>query len=384
MILYAEIVQSMKEASMDRAMNEEIGDPANEEDVPDESVGIVTDARHAQRRNSHRSDIMALGQINHRVLAHMPVTKKEQTCTQKHEKVGTERLYRQLDEMGVKVSDHAHDRNQSINKFIRERPPYADGTRTTNSNDTWHATKAIARKFKRVSSGPVRSRGVSWHPQLADKGAPLKTHFYWCMARCGGDEQVLRDMLLNIVQHYQNRHDNCHPESRCRADPNYRPTKLLLTEQRAVELLTNFVRSQDIYKSAKDYVLCKDTLYVESFNNSCLQYVDKRIVFGDLNYGLRMGLAVLDWNEHVDREATSRYVRYSVANIRQVQGKRILTAKKYTFVRELLLTFLARVKAAGNLPPLPQRQPQPQREDGALASGSDNSDTDFSAEDEPE
>ncbi|XP_078667243.1 uncharacterized protein LOC144909065 [Branchiostoma floridae x Branchiostoma belcheri] len=133
MILYAEIVQSMKEASMDRAMNEEIGDPADEEDVPDESVGIVTDARHAQRRNSHRSDIMALGQINHRVLAHMPVTKKEQTCTQKHEKVGTERLYRQLDEM-------------------------------------------------------------------------------------------------------------------------------------------------------------------ESFNNSCLQYVDKRIVFGDLNYGLRMGLAVLDWH----------------------------------------------------------------------------------------
>ncbi|KAI8481593.1 hypothetical protein Bbelb_406930 [Branchiostoma belcheri] len=52
-------------------------------------------------------------------------------------------------------------------------------------------------------------------------------------------------------------------------------------------------------------------------------------------------------------------------------------------IEDLLLTFLARVKAAGNLPPLPQRQPQPQREDGALASDSDNSDTDFSSEDEP-
>eukprot|EP00058_Branchiostoma_floridae_P021974 XP_002607464.1 hypothetical protein BRAFLDRAFT_69896 [Branchiostoma floridae] len=34
-------------------------------------------------------------------------------------------------------------------------------------------------------------------------GAPLKTHFYWCMARCGGDVQVLRDSLINVVQHYQ-------------------------------------------------------------------------------------------------------------------------------------------------------------------------------------
>jgi len=40
---------------------------------------------------------------------------------------------------------------------------------------------------------------------------------------------------------------------------------------------------------------CKDTLYVESFNNACLQYLDKRIFFGTLNYGLRMNLAILDW-----------------------------------------------------------------------------------------
>ncbi|XP_078700628.1 uncharacterized protein LOC144927194 isoform X2 [Branchiostoma floridae x Branchiostoma belcheri] len=365
MILYGQVVREKKEASMLNAMNEE-----SERRISDNKqlLNIVTDARHAQRRNSHRSDIMALGQSNHRVLAHMPVTKEEERSSQKHEFVGTGRLYQHFDGLGVQIVDHAHDRSAVINKLIRERPQYPDGSKTNNSNDTWHATKAIARKFKKVSSGARRSQGVTWHPQLADKGAPVKTHFYWCMARCGGSEQVLRDLLLNIVEHYQNQHENCHRESRCRTDANYRPKRLILTDQRAVEMLRTFITKQDVYKNAKDYVLCKDTLYVESFNNSCLQYVDKRIFFGDVNYSLRMGLAVLDWNEHVDRPATSRYLRYTVTNPRRNEGQRVLTAKTYRFLRDLLLTFLDRVRALERLPPLPprrrQRQQQQELEDG--------------------
>ncbi|KAI8517587.1 hypothetical protein Bbelb_036040 [Branchiostoma belcheri] len=40
---------------------------------------------------------------------------------------------------------------------------------------------------------------------------------------------------------------------------------------------------------------CRDTLYVESFNNACLQYLDKRIFSGSTKYSLRMYLAILDW-----------------------------------------------------------------------------------------
>ncbi|KAI8490638.1 hypothetical protein Bbelb_319060 [Branchiostoma belcheri] len=113
---------------------------------------------------------------------------------------------------------------------------------------------------------------------------------------------------------------------------------------------------------------------------------DKRIFFGSLDYGLRMNLAILDWNralttcnthlvqpqsrqcglrmaadgprslcsvlfiqtqsganEHVDRPATSRYNRVNVANPRQNNGgKTVLSAKTNNFLRDLLLTFLQR------------------------------------------
>ena len=48
-----------------------------------------------------------------------------------------------------------------------------------------------------------------------------------------------------------------------------------------------------------------DTYYVESFNNVLLQYHDKRINFSREVYQLRTNLAVLDWNEHVNRPTTS-------------------------------------------------------------------------------
>ncbi|XP_078689086.1 uncharacterized protein LOC144920642 [Branchiostoma floridae x Branchiostoma belcheri] len=240
MILYGEVVAEQARASMQDAMDEEIGDQ------PGRTLSIVTDARHAQRRNSYRSDIMALGQNNHKVLAYAPVTKEEQRSSQKHEMYGTTKLYQQFDELGVQIADHAHDRNHTINKFIKDRPPYADGTRTSNSNDTWHATKSIAKKFRKVASGARRNQGVTWHPQLADKGAAVKTHFYWSMAGCGGSEQALQQSLLNIVDHYKNQHDNCNAASRCRTDPNYRPRKLILQDQRAVEMLRSFIQKQDV------------------------------------------------------------------------------------------------------------------------------------------
>ena len=36
-----------------------------------------------------------------------------------------------------------------------------------------------------------------------DSGASTKRHAYWAMANCGGSADRLRELLLNIVQHYQ-------------------------------------------------------------------------------------------------------------------------------------------------------------------------------------
>ena len=71
-------------------------------------------------------------------------------------------IYEHLAEKDVSVKIHAHDRNLSINKFIK------DTHFTTNQNDLWHAVKAIKKAITNVSKGPKYSHGITWSQQLTD------------------------------------------------------------------------------------------------------------------------------------------------------------------------------------------------------------------------
>jgi hypothetical protein len=48
------------------------------------------------------------------------VTKGDDVVSQRHERIDTDRIYRHMDETGVAVGVHCHDRNLSINKYVRE------------------------------------------------------------------------------------------------------------------------------------------------------------------------------------------------------------------------------------------------------------------------
>ncbi|XP_078616647.1 uncharacterized protein LOC144884949 [Branchiostoma floridae x Branchiostoma japonicum] len=92
---------------------------------------------------------------------------------------------------------------------------------------------------------------------------------------------------------------------------------------------------------------CVDTHYVELFNNSLLQYHDKRIVFGNSQYTMRSHLAILDWNEHVDRDYTSIIRRQSAKNPRAVEGHKVLKPKTNSFKSTIWDRFMARIFPAG-------------------------------------
>jgi hypothetical protein len=98
-------------------------------------------------------------------------------------------------------------------------------------------------------------------------------------------------------------------------------------------MLTKFVHSMVRYENAEDYILAYSTYYVESFNNTCLIYQDKRIHYGNTMYILRIQLAILDWNEHVDRPFTSRSQSMQPDHPRNQLGKKAYTRKNYRFVR---------------------------------------------------
>ncbi|CAC5370125.1 unnamed protein product [Mytilus coruscus] len=170
----------------------------------DDLTGInMTDARHGWRKNAKDSSIVAIEQI-HKVLKCEHITKSDDSVSQRHEKLGTQRIYHYLEEQDVQDNVHSHDRNLSINKLVKDKGLI------TNQNDPWHAIKRVKVAMKRVSAGPNYLKEKSWSAQLEDKVESVATHFHWAVRNCKENPKELKDVLLNIVeQHYKNNHQKC-------------------------------------------------------------------------------------------------------------------------------------------------------------------------------
>jgi hypothetical protein len=128
--------------------------------------------------------------------------------TQRHELIGTRRLYDYFDSEiasfggPMNIELHAHDRNASVNKFIREERP-----ETINQNDTWHAAKSVKKEISKVSKGSKRNHGKTWHEELADKVHSFRTHVQYAIRNCNRDAVTLQRKIDNVVMHYKNVHD---------------------------------------------------------------------------------------------------------------------------------------------------------------------------------
>ena len=59
----------------------------------------------------------------------------------------------------------------------------------------------------------------------------------------------------NITEHYQNKHENCSVQSRCKTDPNYEPSKLVLRSPVVIDLLRKAIQQTDVYKFSQNFVL---------------------------------------------------------------------------------------------------------------------------------
>lgn len=316
--IYPHVEEEYKE-SIDLALWGEVG---CEED---DGITIMTDARHGWRKNAKDSSIVAIGEKTHRVIKCEHVTKQDDHVSQRHEKIGTERIYEFLDEQGVDVNVHIHDRNLSINKLVKSKG------NIINQNDSWHGVKPIKEKMKKVSSGPAYSKGKTWSEDLQDKVEPVATHCHWALRNCDQDPEKLKKLLLNTVEHYKGNHSDCHSSSRCKLDKNYEPSRVVLVDKVSEKLLRNVIVSSNLYKYPEDYVLAKDTYYVESFNNTMNIFQDKRIAFGDHTYRARSHLAVCHWNENVDRVYTSVWNPRRPDAPRSSKGKKVYKVPTYTY-----------------------------------------------------
>lgn len=158
-----------------------------------------------------------------------------------------------------------------------------------------------------------------------------KTHIYYAMKNCNGDADELRRYIVNIVDHYQGDHSNCHQESRCQEEGYVCSKKPLVTAQ-AIAAYRKAIVGTNMYKFAEDYALCRDTYWIESLHMVMLIYAQKRIHFSCKDtYEMRMQLAVLDWNENVLREATSEQFYQTSRQPDRIAPHRVLSDKTYEF-----------------------------------------------------
>ena len=315
--------------SVDHVYNESIEEALMEEiGMYEELTGIdiMTDARHGWRKNAKDTSVVVIGEKTHKVLQCQHVTKADDPVSQRHEMKGTSEMYRYFEAKDTSINVHTHDRNMAVNKFVKT------SGYTLNQNDSWHGVKSMKKALKSISSGPKYKEGKTWFEQLYDhKEEPVATHVHWALRNCEQNPQTLQSQLSNVVNHYKNEHSDCHPTSRCKLDPKYEPSRLVITNPKAEKMLKATIENSVIYKSPQDYILARDTSYVESFNNVMNIFQDKRISFSDMQYNMRAQLAVIHWNENVDREYTSVWKPRTARAPRRQKGKKNYKAPNYRY-----------------------------------------------------
>ena len=109
---------------------------SDKSDVVNETITVMSDAIHACRKNSFHTDHIAFGQITHKVLDTQHITIEDYVFTQRHEHLACSGMHGATNAKGTAVSEHAHDRNVSVNNLIETR-----GIRSVIGR--WHVSKSI-------------------------------------------------------------------------------------------------------------------------------------------------------------------------------------------------------------------------------------------------
>lgn len=174
--MYNTFVQQEYEDSISTALFEEIG---MYEDL--DGIEIITDARHGWRKNDKDTSVVAVRERSHKILNCVHITTADDPVPQRHEKIGTEKNYRDLEAEQVTVHIHTHDRNLSTNEMVKET------VNTTNQNDIQHVIKSVKKAMSLIYSGPRYKEGKTWSEELYDKPEPVATHFYWAIKNCNED-----------------------------------------------------------------------------------------------------------------------------------------------------------------------------------------------------
>ncbi len=100
---------------LDESVDEQIGG-----EEPWQGIAIVNDSRHGWRKNSKDISVLAIGDRSHKVLKHEHITRADDRVAQRHEKLGTQRIYNYLNKKDTPVRIHVMmELCQSTSLYVR-------------------------------------------------------------------------------------------------------------------------------------------------------------------------------------------------------------------------------------------------------------------------
>ena len=235
-------------------------------------IDILTDARHGWRKNSRQADVVCLGSKTGQVIQLTTVT------SSRDEKIGTRKTYDSL--RVVRIRRHYHGNNVSFTIYAHENHP-----KVRNQVDKWHDLKSQEKLLTNSVRGAKKSNWMTWHRELDDKLSSLWLHALYAMRNCGNDAELLRELLLISVTHYQNDHSKCMARSQCGSTSYYEPSKLMAPK--AIKLLKAALKSSHLHLNSELRSCKMGAATVDSFTHYLNMFQNKRISFNDDSYLVR-------------------------------------------------------------------------------------------------
>lgn len=256
------------------------------------------------------------------------------------EPIGLQKCLENLKKLKINISVLATDRHPSIRKILREKYP------TINHQfDVWHFVKNFIKKIVKIC-GKKKSMAtlLAWVPSISN-------HFWWSVATCCGDVNILKEKWESVIYHTVNIHswaDKKYIHECAHASlpaEEVREVIWLRVGSEAHDALIKVVRAKDLQNDLKYCTLFCHTGQLEVYHSLILKYAPKRQHFSYEGMICRTQLAAIDHNHNVGRpqaKTSAGVPRYSIVcpkvhtKNRKWVAKPIMEAKDYQFREEMM------------------------------------------------
>ncbi|KAI8493287.1 hypothetical protein Bbelb_292910 [Branchiostoma belcheri] len=223
----------------------------------------------------------------------------ETTSSQAMEKMGFLRSLEFLQNEGMSIECIATDRHVGIRAALKQRQ-YRD---IDHQFDIFHMAKSVNKKLAAHANTRNKKDLFPWLKAVS-------THLWWCSKTCGENAVKWRSVANHVANRHEGFEEN-HTFTECDhlplSEEDRADIKWLKPGSDAHKALYEVVNAPALLRDLAHLTKFKHKGALEVFHSMLLKYADKRPYFPYPSMKARLQLAVMDHNENVHRQATTKH-----------------------------------------------------------------------------